>query len=62
MEELSPALLFSLGTALVSLLSLVLSSLGVSVSFLSDDCSVGLGFGGAVQLGTCQTTPVKLLS
>ena len=52
-----PLLLFSLSSWLLSLFSLLLSP-----DAGSSDLGSGLGLGGAVQRGTSQTTPVKLLS
>lgn len=52
-----PLLLFSLSSWLLSLFSLLLSP-----DAGSSDLTSGLGLGGAVQRGSSQTTPVKLLT
>ena len=58
----SPELLFSLPTALTLLLALLsLSPVGVVPALPADVLSIFLAFG-VRQVGTCQTTPVKLFS
>lgn len=59
----SPELLFSLWAALALLLASLLL-LPVSSPFFASELttsSANLGFGGALQVGTCHTIPVKLL-